>query len=316
MKLLRALSILALLMTATAAVSADQDSAASREGRIHAVRRGYLDTDFGQLHFRAAGTGAQKLLLIHQIPNSSAMFEPVLRLLADRGFQAVAIDLAGYGASDKPSAEPSIEGYSSHVLTVFEHFGWEAAVVFGQHTGGSVAAQFAASYPQRVSALILGAPMVLTEQQLVERAARFREPLELPELRRDGGHILEMWRRRLGYPMPSFDLKRVNEAFTNSMCYWNSMYDGTNAAVRHDLSKLLPELRMPTLIVTGSEDQQKAFTPTIRDLRPDFRYVTIQGASSYVHAEKPQEWVDAVSRFVDEMSDRQAAAARGPRAAR
>ena len=49
------------------------------------IVKGYAGTPSGQLHYLEAGSG-RPVLLIHPGPASSAMFEPVLPLLAAEGF--------------------------------------------------------------------------------------------------------------------------------------------------------------------------------------------------------------------------------------
>src|SRR5271170_6391934 len=54
--------------------------------------------------YREAGTpGAPVLLLLHGLPSSSRMFEPLLSRLSDR-YHLIAPDYPGFGHSDWPSA--------------------------------------------------------------------------------------------------------------------------------------------------------------------------------------------------------------------
>ena len=51
-------------------------------------RKGYADGPFGQIHYQEAGSG-EPLLLLHQSPSSSEMFEAAYQPLAERGIRAI-----------------------------------------------------------------------------------------------------------------------------------------------------------------------------------------------------------------------------------
>ena len=74
-------------------------------------KKGYADGPFGQLHYMTAGSGAP-LIMTHQSPDSMVQFEPVLGLLAEQGIQAIAVDIPGYGMSDRPDHPPTIAEYA------------------------------------------------------------------------------------------------------------------------------------------------------------------------------------------------------------
>ena len=82
----------------------------TRAGR---VRRGYLDFDDGQLHYREARPAAgapprTPIVCLHQTPTSSLEFEPLMREFAtDR--VVVALDTPGYGGSDGPGEPRGID---------------------------------------------------------------------------------------------------------------------------------------------------------------------------------------------------------------
>src|SRR5690348_2858832 len=76
------------------------------------MRKGYVDTPEGQIHYITAGSGGVPLILLHQNPSSARMWEAVIPGLAARGRQVVAFDTPGYGNSDAPAEEPDIPYYA------------------------------------------------------------------------------------------------------------------------------------------------------------------------------------------------------------
>ncbi|GIT36784.1 MAG: hypothetical protein Ct9H300mP6_06520 [Gammaproteobacteria bacterium] len=78
----------------------------------HKVKKSYIDSQFGKLHFQVFGSG-KPLILCHQSPSSLEMFNSAYPVLAPLGVQSIGIDTPGYGQSDSPNQQPSILDYES-----------------------------------------------------------------------------------------------------------------------------------------------------------------------------------------------------------
>jgi pimeloyl-ACP methyl ester carboxylesterase len=115
----------------------------SREMTLHGHRVSY----------RAGGEGPV-LLLIHGITSSSASWEPVLPLLAER-FTVIAPDLLGHGASAKPTGDYSLGAYACMVRDMMLTLGHESATIVGHSLGGGIAMQAAYQFPGLVDRLVL-----------------------------------------------------------------------------------------------------------------------------------------------------------------
>ena len=122
-------------------------------------RKGYADGPFGQIHYQEAGSGAA-LLLLHQSPSSSEMFEAAYQPLAERGIRAIGVDTPGFGQSHVPDEQPWIPDYANAIRSVIDHLELERTAVLGHHTGASIAAELAVMEPERVTRVVLnGAPV-------------------------------------------------------------------------------------------------------------------------------------------------------------
>lgn len=97
---------------------------------------------------------APVLLLVHGIGDSSATWLDVLPLLAQT-HTAIAPDLLGHGASDKPKADYSLGGFANGMRDLLVLLGVERVTVVGHSLGGGVALQFTYQYPSRVERLVL-----------------------------------------------------------------------------------------------------------------------------------------------------------------
>ena len=100
---------------------------------------------------------APTLLLLHGLPSSSRMFEPLFARLSDR-FHLIAPDYPGFGHSDWP--DPKKFAYTfDHYAEIMNHFteviGLPRYTLYMQDYGGPVGFRMALARPERVEALIV-----------------------------------------------------------------------------------------------------------------------------------------------------------------
>jgi pimeloyl-ACP methyl ester carboxylesterase len=117
-----------------------------------------VEVDGLSIFYREAGRkDAPTLLLLHGLPSSSRMFEPLFSRLSDR-YHLVAPDYPGFGHSDWP--DPRKFAYTfDHLASVTEHFtealGISKYTLYMQDYGGPVGFRLALAHPERVEALIV-----------------------------------------------------------------------------------------------------------------------------------------------------------------
>jgi pimeloyl-ACP methyl ester carboxylesterase len=108
--------------------------------------------------YREAGRkDAPTILLLHGVPSSSRMFQPLLTRLADN-YHLVAPDYPGYGHSDWP--DPKQFDYTfDHIASVIDDFtqalGLSHYTLYMQDYGGPIGFRLALAHPDRVQALIV-----------------------------------------------------------------------------------------------------------------------------------------------------------------
>ena len=135
------------------------------------------------LHVAEAGSGPL-VLLVHGFPQFWWAWRSQLVALADAGFRAVAVDLRGYGASDKPPRGYDAMTLSDDLAALVASLGEASAVFVGSDLGGDLTWTTAARHPAVVrAAVIVGSAHPL----------RMRAALRLgtgPDQRRASLHVL------------------------------------------------------------------------------------------------------------------------------
>ena len=117
-----------------------------------------IQVDGLSIFYREAGPkDAPTLLLLHGLPSSSRMFEPLFTQLSDR-YHLIAPDYPGFGHSDWP--DPKKFAYTfDHIAEVMNHFtvavGLSKYSLYMQDYGGPVGFRMVLQNPERVESLIV-----------------------------------------------------------------------------------------------------------------------------------------------------------------
>jgi pimeloyl-ACP methyl ester carboxylesterase len=117
-----------------------------------------LDIDGLSIFYREAGAkDAPVLLLLHGLPSSSRMFEPLLARLSDY-YHLIAPDYPGFGHSDWPDANHfayTFDHYADIMNRFTEALGLPRYTLYMQDYGGPVGFRMALAHPDRIEALIV-----------------------------------------------------------------------------------------------------------------------------------------------------------------
>lgn len=169
----------------------------------------FVSANGSRFHVVEAGTGPL-VLFLHGFPEFWWGWHAVLPSVAGAGFRAVAVDLRGYGASDKPPR--GYDGYTmaADIVGLIRALGERSAVLVGAGSGGMVAWTTAAFHPRLIRRLVV----LSAAHPLRLRAAVFADPrgqlaasapllrFQIPRyehvLTRDGAELVEAYLRRAG----------------------------------------------------------------------------------------------------------------------
>jgi pimeloyl-ACP methyl ester carboxylesterase len=135
------------------------------------------------VHVAELGTGPL-VLLLHGFPQFWWTWHQQMIDLADAGYRAVAVDLRGYGATDKPPRGYDSPTLAADMAALVTSLGESDAMVVGTDLGGTLAWSMAASHPRVVrSMVIFGAAHPLRMRAELRPGAG-------PEQRRASSYIL------------------------------------------------------------------------------------------------------------------------------
>jgi pimeloyl-ACP methyl ester carboxylesterase len=118
-----------------------------------------IKVDGLDIFYRSAGpAGGPVILLLHGLPSSSRMFEPLLRSDLARTYRLIAPDYPGFGHSSWPDPREfayTFDHLSKVMLDFTEALGLRQYTLFMQDYGGPVGFRMALARPQSVRAMII-----------------------------------------------------------------------------------------------------------------------------------------------------------------
>ncbi len=258
------------------------------------------------------GRGGPDVVLLHGNPASTYSWRKVQEPLAVR-HRVHAIDLPGYGFSDKPSDAPyDVAWFARVVVGYLDAAGVRRAVLVGNSMGGYIATETAILYPERVAGLVLLDAAGLPEAERDGRPLSIRMltwPVLGPLLRQLPGR----GRVRDGLRRAVYDPATVSEADVDAYYAPLRTAGGTNAFVARlrqttpaDRAARVRTIRAPTLVITGDTDRlvPPETARAYHALIADSELLVLASTGHLPQEEQPERVVAEITRWV------QAAAAR------
>jgi pimeloyl-ACP methyl ester carboxylesterase len=262
------------------------------------------------VHIEQAGEG-DPVLLIHGFGASTYSWREVMPALAEK-YRVVAIDLYGFGWTERPDdwSRYTRDGQVELILDVMDALDIERAHLVGHSYGGSISMALAADHPDRVRSMVL-----------VDAAA-----VDYPMNRRKwfAGVALFNFIYVRGLALRAGTVERVmGQAYYDDSLATNELVGAYLERLRVEgaahgfrgLTRPLPadqrprddiryeDLDVPTLVLWGAQDQ--LITIEVgryhTSLFPNARFVAIEGAGHSPMEEKPAEFVQLVTAFIEEI---------------
>jgi len=260
-----------------------------------------------QLHVADRGSGPATLLVHGFTGSSDAWGERILRALTDAGRRVLAVDLPGHGASDTPE-DPrryALSRVAADLVEVLEHRGLPRADWIGYSMGGRIALGAAVLHPERVRSLVLegASPGIEDEEDGAERRRADEDladriPAEGLERFVDDWMAKSIFRTQQRLSEDQLRRERERRLECDPVGLANTLR-GLGTGHQPSFWDELGEIRAPTLLLTGAEDEKFSRTATRMAKRiPKAEHIPVAGAGHTVHLERPGAWLDAVTGFL------------------
>jgi pimeloyl-ACP methyl ester carboxylesterase len=251
------------------------------------------------------------MILIHGLGDEADSWRHVVEPLSAR-FRVVALDLPGFGRSDKPRRAYTMPFLCDTVLALMDALSIADATLVGNSMGAVVSQSIALERPERVRGLVLIGGGLLNRRQPLNLAMLFFLLPGLGEwlytrLRKGPQAAYETLR---GYyadldGLPEADrrflFQRVNERVWSDgqrRAYFSVLRNMARwvPGQQKGLDERLAQLATPTLVIRGAHDllMPAENAQALVDAQPSATLVTIPGAGHLPQQERPQALLDAI----------------------
>jgi len=281
----------------------------------HAANSHFTEVDGATIHYQEFGdAGDPTLILIHGYTASTYVWKTVAPMLADAGFHVVAIDLPGFGYSDKPAwFEYTIASQARIVERFMNRLGIGKATIIGSSYGGAVASTLALDYAERVERLVLVGAVCndeILDNPLLKLAS-------IPVL----GEVLTPFvldskalsKRRMKETFAPANQHLVTdervESVTRPLRAKDAHHSVLASARSWDANRIQEDahlINQPTLLVWGENDSVIPVRngECLYDSMLNSRLVVLKDCGHLPQEEKPERFVELVSEFCTDRKGR------------
>lgn len=266
------------------------------------IKRAFLNTEDGQILYRICGEG-KPLLLLHMTPRSSDEFREVMPILAQTRL-VIAMDLMGLGDSDKPPRVYSVVDYARCAIALWDELNIQQSSILGSLTGGYIAGEIAAAYPERVEKLILCNVHGFDKEETDKISQRYARGFQITE---DGSHLMQRWLARVDY-LGNGELNH-RCVIEDLKCFGSPIYTGLAVAnYCLDAPERFRAINCPTLILSGDkalEPLAKAGLAKAKNQHwlstaiPHSQKVQLDGGTLWMMNQMPEKVSQIISDFLE-----------------
>lgn len=250
------------------------------------------------IHYEEANPGGvPPVLLLHGLGSAGGDWLFQLEALAEAGYRALAPDLRGFGRSTAPP-RVTVKDMAEDMALFLRKLDAAPAHVVGISMGGTVALQLALDHPTLVRKLVLVNTFARLRPRSISEWLYFLSRMVTvtflsPEQQ------AEMVAKRI-FPRPEQEglRKKLYRRIVNANPY---AYRAAMSSLRRfNVVERLGELRIPTLVVTGSEDTtippvaQEELARSI----PNARHAIVEGGGHAVIADSPEAFNRILLEFL------------------
>ena len=256
----------------------------------------FIELDGVTLRYELSGKGDRTLVLVHEMGGSLESWDEIVPRFAGSS-RVLRYDTRGAGMSQKVRGELSLDTMAGDIAALLDALGVAGKVALaGIAVGGAIALHFAARYPGRTSAVVVGSPATGIS---ADRRAAALERLTRIET---GGMASVVDDAMLNGYAP--ELRDNSGRFERFRPRWLGNDPGSYATIwrmlaNADMQDELGRLRCPVLVIGGSLDRVRPppFAQAVAKTIPGARYIEVR-TGHYMAVQTPDLISDRIDEFL------------------
>ncbi len=260
------------------------------------VEEKFLQIDGNKIRYLESGNSKKTLVLVHGLGASAERWDQVIPLFSD-DYRVIVPDLIGFGFSDKPLVDYTTEFFSNFLEKFFITSGIKEPHLIGSSLGGQIAAEYAASHPQKIEKLILVSPSGNMDKSTPALDAYIMAALYPNEQSaKNAFELMEGSGRSVHEEIVNGFIERMRLP-NAKLAFMSTLLGIKNSKL---FTSKLQTISTPTLIIWGSDDpvipihHADSFVSTIQDCR----FFRMDGCGHTPYVQDPHVFASKVLEFL------------------
>ncbi|MBE9124632.1 MULTISPECIES: alpha/beta fold hydrolase [unclassified Coleofasciculus] len=261
------------------------------------LRNSRIKLPLGQIFWREVGQGPI-LIFLHGSWSDGSQWLPVIEHLS-QDYHCFALDLLGFGDSEKPKSHYSIQLEVECLIQYLEALRLPQVYVIGHSLGGWIASSCALQELEQVRGLVLLAPEGVQAEGQGDNWQWARWLVGRPPIAYTILRSLLPLARLLGRHKGIEQLLKQRQQLLQSPTACKLLFKRRRSEIQAELLQdRLEDLKVPTLILQGSKDSAKAIadSQTYAEKAPKAQLRRIEGGENNL----PEALPDLVAGYIDE----------------
>ncbi|WP_413511649.1 alpha/beta fold hydrolase [Myroides odoratus] len=243
----------------------------------------------GKFRYVEVGEGTP-IIILHGLMGGLSNFDGVANFFPQKGYKVIIPELPLYTNS---ILKTNVKAFAKFVKDFIERLGYKDVILLGNSLGGHIALYFAKMYPQYLKAMVLTGSSGLYESAMGDS---YPKRGDYEYIRKKAEDV---------FYDPAVATKQIVDdvfATVNDRMKLIKTLTVAKSAIRHNMSKDLPKIHIPTCLIWGKND--KVTPPEVavefNELLPDSNLYWIDKCGHAAMMEHPDEFNELLSQWFKE----------------
>ena len=256
----------------------------------------HVTVNGNKIRYIEEGDSKNTIVLLHGLGGMAERWFPVVPFLSKK-YRVIAVDLIGYGQSDKPQVDYTPEFFRDSILGLLETLSLEKVFMIGTSLGGEIVAECAATQNSAIKKIVMVAPA-----GIMKKSTPVLDAYTMAALYPNHESVKTAYQMMMG-EKKEISSQSVENFISNmtrpnsKMAFLSTLLGMKNSPVITEKLKLI---KIPALLIWGDADKMipieysKEFASSI----PDCNFVVMNGCGHTPYEEKPNEFSKIVLDFL------------------
>lgn len=243
----------------------------------------------GKFRYVEVGEGTP-IIILHGLMGGLSNFDGVANFFPQKGYKVIIPELPLYTNS---ILKTNVKAFAKFVKDFIERIGYKDVILLGNSLGGHIALYFAKMYPQYLKAMVLTGSSGLYESAMGDS---YPKRGDYEYIRKKAEDV---------FYDPAVATKEIVDdvfATVNDRMKLIKTLTIAKSAIRHNMSKDLPKINVPTCLIWGKND--KVTPPEVavefNELLPDSSLYWIDKCGHAAMMEHPDEFNELLNKWFNE----------------